>query len=141
MLSEDFPVPNINGSILTITQIIKFVMSSAAEAELAGLFICAKAMVPLHHSLIEMGWPQPNTPIKCNKFTAVDVVNKTIIPHKTKLMDMQFHWLRCRKSQCQFRYFWAPGTAHLGNYSTNNHPPLYHIAHRPTHAGWQRNIL
>jgi hypothetical protein len=40
-------------------QIIKFVASSAAEAELAGLYICAKEMVPLRDSLVEMGWPQP----------------------------------------------------------------------------------
>ena len=34
MLSEDIPVPTFNGPILTILQIIKFVASSAAEAEL-----------------------------------------------------------------------------------------------------------
>ena len=42
MLSEDIPVPKYNGSVLTIAQIIKFVMFSAAEAELEGLYICAK---------------------------------------------------------------------------------------------------
>ena len=41
MLSENTPVPSINGPVLTIAQIIKSVMSSAAEAELSGLFICA----------------------------------------------------------------------------------------------------
>ena len=121
MLSEDVPVPNINGPILTIAQIIKFVMSSAAEAELAGLFICAKAMVPLRQSLIKMGWPEGKTPIQCDNSTAFGVAKKTIIPRKTKSMDMQFHWLRCRKSQCQSRCFWAPGTANLGDYSTKNH--------------------
>ena len=42
MLSEDVPVPKYNGPVLTIAQIINFVMSSAAEAELAGLYIYAK---------------------------------------------------------------------------------------------------
>ena len=42
MLSEDVPVPRYNGPVLIIAQIIKCVMSSAAESELAGLFICAK---------------------------------------------------------------------------------------------------
>ena len=36
-LSENVPEPKWNGPILTITQIIKFVMSSAAEAELGAL--------------------------------------------------------------------------------------------------------
>ncbi len=55
MLSDNNPVPSFNGPILTLTQIIKFVASSAAEAELAGLYICAKEMVPLCNSLEEMG--------------------------------------------------------------------------------------
>ena len=52
ILSENTPVPSINGPVLTIDQIIKNVMSSAAEAELLGLFICAKAMVPLWNTLL-----------------------------------------------------------------------------------------
>ena len=52
MLSENTPVPSINVPVLTIAQIIKNVMSSAAEAELSGLFICAKAMVPLWNTLM-----------------------------------------------------------------------------------------
>ena len=42
MLSEDVPLPTYNGPILTIAQIIRNFMSSAAESKLAGLFICAK---------------------------------------------------------------------------------------------------
>ena len=63
MLSEDVPVPTYNGLILTIAQIIRNVMSSAAEAELVGLFICTKEMVPIPQSLNEMGWSQPKSPI------------------------------------------------------------------------------
>ena len=47
MLSKDVPVPKYNGPVLIIAQIIKCVMYSAAEAELAGLYICAKEMAPL----------------------------------------------------------------------------------------------
>ena len=41
-LSRDDPVPPDNGAILSIAQIIKAVMSSAAEAELGALYICAR---------------------------------------------------------------------------------------------------
>ena len=63
-LSENEPKPKLNGPILTIAQIIKTVMASAAEAEMAALFITAKNIIPLRHTLIEMGWPQPQTPIQ-----------------------------------------------------------------------------
>ena len=39
-----FTPPN-NGAILNVAQIIKNVMSSAAEAELGALFICAREAV------------------------------------------------------------------------------------------------
>ena len=135
MLSEDVPVPSHNGPVVTIDQIIKNVMSPAAEAELAGLFTIAKKMILLRQSLTEMGWPQPKTPIQCDNAIAVSVANKTIIPRKTKSIDMNFHWLRCRESQRQFRFFWAAGKLNLGDYSTKKHPPMYHLAHRHTHAG------
>jgi hypothetical protein len=41
-LSENDPFPRFNGAVLSITQIIKFVMASAAEAELAALFVMAQ---------------------------------------------------------------------------------------------------
>ena len=128
-------MPAHNGPVLTIAQIIKNVMSSAAETELAGLFTITKEMIPLRQALTEMGWPHPRTPIQCDNSTAVGVANETIIPRKTKSMDMNFHWLRCRESQRQFRFFWAAGKLNLGDYPTKKHPPMYHLAHRHTHAG------
>ena len=134
-LSEDTPTPAFNGPVLTIAEIIKFVMSSAAEAELAALFIAAKKMVPLRQTLIEMGWPQTKSPLQTDNSTAVGVTNKTIVPKQTKSMDMRFYWLRCRNAQGQFRFYWAPGNFNWADYSTKHHPPLYHESHRPTHAG------
>ena len=134
-LSEDDPSPRFNGPVLTIASIIKFVMSSAAESELGALFITAKEMIPMRQSLIEMGWPQPPSPIQTDNSTAVGVVNNTIVPRRIKSMDMRYHWLRCRESQGQFRFYWAPGLSNWADYSTKHHPPMYHEAHRDTHAG------
>ena len=129
------PVPYLNGPVLTISQIIKNVISSAAEAELSGLFICAKAMIPLRNTLIEMGWPQSSSNVQCNNSTATGVTNKTMVNKMLKSMDMRFWWFRCRYSQEHFRYYWAPGNQNLADYSTKHHPPLYHLTHRPTHTG------
>ena len=46
MISDNTTSPSIDRPVLTISQIIKNVMYSAAEAKLSGLFICAKAVVP-----------------------------------------------------------------------------------------------
>ena len=135
MISENTPVPSLNGPVLTIAQIIRNVMSSAAEAELSDLFICAKAMIPLRNTLIEMGWPHPPSPVQCDKSTVTGVTNKTMVTKILKSMEMHLWWLRCRYYQEHFRYYWAPGNQTLADYSTKHHPPLYHLSHRQTHTG------
>ena len=70
-------------------------MSSAAEAELAALFVTAKDMVTLIQTLVEIKWPQRQSPIQTNNSASVGVTNNTIVPKRTKSMDMIFHWLCC----------------------------------------------
>eukprot|EP00804_Cyclotella_cryptica_P028355 CCRYP_016413-RA/>CCRYP_016413-RA protein AED:0.25 eAED:0.25 QI:0/0/0/1/1/1/3/0/885 len=53
-LSEDDPSPRNNGAILTLAQIIKPVMSSAAEAELGALYINARKQY--HNDTFSMNW-------------------------------------------------------------------------------------
>jgi hypothetical protein len=92
-LSEDDPIPHFNGAVLTIATIIKFGMALAAEAELAALFIAAREMVPHRQTLIDMGWPQPRSPVQTDNSTAIGVTNKTIVPKRAKMMDMRLWWL------------------------------------------------
>ena len=74
-------------------------MTSAAEAELRGLYINAWEEVHIRNILSEMGYPQPRTPIQTDNYTADGVVNNKILPKATKAMDIRFHWLRCRQAQ------------------------------------------
>ena len=64
-------------------------MASAAEAEMASLYITAKKMVPLRNTLIKIGWPQSQTPIQTDNSTAVGLTNKTIVNKATKSADMK----------------------------------------------------
>jgi hypothetical protein len=73
-------IPFNNGAVLNISQIIKLVMSLAAEAELGALFINAKTSVPMSKTLKELGHPQPPTPMQTNNSTAYGVLNNKITP-------------------------------------------------------------
>jgi hypothetical protein len=126
-LSNDEQFPPNNGAILTQASIIKTVMSSAAEAELGALFLNAKEAVYLRQILIEMGHPQPRTPIQTDNTTAEGVINNKIQPKRTKAMDMRFHWLRDREAQGQFKIYWRPGGTNLADYFTKHHPPAHHV--------------
>jgi hypothetical protein len=96
-MSTNAQVPPNNGAVLNVAQIIKAVMSSAAEAELGALFINAKTAVPMQKALEELGHPQPQTPIQTDNSTAHGLINNKIQPKATKAMDMRFYWLRPRK--------------------------------------------
>ena len=134
-LAEDEPIPKWNGPVLTIAQIMKFFVASASESELGAIFITAQAMVSQLNTLEEMGWKQPRSPIQTDNSAAVGVVNNTIVPIKLKTMDRRLYWLRCRNSQGQFRYYWAPGLLNWGDYSTKRHPPIYHESKRTEFFG------
>ena len=131
-MSSDVPIlPDGNGTVLTVAQIIKSVMSSAAEAELAALYINAREAVYIRQILTEMGHPQPRTPIQTDNSTASGIVNHTILPKATKAMDMRFHWLRCRAAQDMFCFFWQPGPNNHGDYPSKHHVGTHHKNLRP----------
>ena len=88
-LSENDPKPKLNRPVLTIAQIIKTLMASVAKAEMASLYITAKNVIPLRNILIEMVWPQPQSPIQTYKITAVGFTNKTIFNKDTKSADIK----------------------------------------------------
>ena len=67
MLSEDVLIPLHNGPVLTITQIIKNVMSSASEAELAGLVTIAKKWS--HCNKLSSKWYGHNSKLPSNATT------------------------------------------------------------------------
>ena len=125
-LSSDATVPHNNGAVLNIAHIIKHVMTSATEAELAALYITAREAVYLRIILEEMGHKQPPTPLQTDNAMAEAVSNGKIQPKRTKAMDMRFHWLRDRECQRQFRIYWRPGKLNYADYWTKHHAALHH---------------
>jgi hypothetical protein len=116
-----------NGAIYNEASIIKAVMSSAAEAEIASLYTNARKGVEERNVLEEMGHPQPPTPVQTDNSTADGIINSRVQPKRTKAMDMRFHWLQDRGvNQKQFRFYWRPGSMQRGDYWTKHHPPSHH---------------
>ncbi len=122
--NEDIPINN--GVVLNISQIIRAVMSLAAEAKLGALFIKAKTAVSLQRTIKEMGHLQTCTPIKTDYSTAHALLTNKIMPKALKTMSMRFHWMRCCKAQDQYCFYWRPGTQNLADYWTKHHPASHH---------------
>ena len=125
-LSSNSDIPGNNGAILNIAHIIRHVMSSATEAELAALYIMAREAVYIRIILEELGHKQPKTPLQTDNAMANAVVNGIVQPKRTKAMDMRFYWLRDREAQEQFRIHWRPGKSNYADYWTKHHPAKHH---------------
>ena len=115
-----------NGAVLNIAHIIKHVMTSVTEAELASLYITTQEAVYLRVILEKMGHKQPPTPLQMDNAMAEAVSNGKVQPKRTKSMDMHFHLLRDRECQKQFCICWQSGKLNFANYWTKHHVAQHH---------------
>jgi hypothetical protein len=127
----DNPKQIINGAVYALAKLIKTVMSSATKAEVAGLFMNAKELLPIRTTLDELGHSQPATPMRTDNSTVYGIAKKTVKQRRSKAIDMRFYWLQDRVKQGQFHIYWAPGSVNLGDYHTKHHSPAHHKRVRP----------
>ena len=126
--------PPRNGPLLVECKTIKHVVTSAAEAETSALFHNAKTAIPIRRILIQLGHPQPPTPIKVDNSTAAGFVNKNITQKRSKSWDMRFHWLRDKETLKNIRVYWDAGSNNDADYFTKTHTT-------PTHRSLCSNFI
>jgi len=80
-----------NTPVFVQAKVIKNVMASAAEAEVAALYLNAQEAPPIRQCLVEMGHPQLATKMNTDNQTATGIVNGTIKQRRSKAIDMQFY--------------------------------------------------
>jgi len=131
--TETDPAPPDNGPIHVLCQIMRQVVSSAAEAKLGALFLNAQNLCPIRTALAELGHPQPATPLQMDNNTASGIINDTVKQKCSKAVDMHFYWLCDRKRQGQFHIFWRPGATNRADYFSKHHPASHHQAVCPTY--------
>jgi hypothetical protein len=120
-----------NAPIHVLAKVIKTVMGSAAEAEVAALHMNAQEAIPIRHCLEELGHPQPPTRLRTDNSTAKGFINGTIKQKRSRTFDRQYWWLKDREAQLQFHTVWAPGCYNLADYHTKHHLPGHHKRVRP----------
>jgi hypothetical protein len=86
--SADSPPLPYDGAINTISAIMANVMASTTEAEFGALLHNTRNDVPLRTALIEIGHPQPATPIQTDNACAAGISNETVKQRRSKAIDM-----------------------------------------------------
>jgi hypothetical protein len=118
-LSDEYshtnPTPPLNGAIHVTSKIMKNVLASVAEAEVATCFHNAQDACPMRHTLETLGHPQPPTPIQTDNSTAEGILNTSIKQKRSQAIDMRYYWLQDRIQQKQFQVHWKPGSTNYAD--------------------------
>eukprot|EP00804_Cyclotella_cryptica_P015310 CCRYP_005417-RA/>CCRYP_005417-RA protein AED:0.07 eAED:0.07 QI:0/-1/0/1/-1/1/1/0/1190 len=128
--SDATPI-TLNGAIYVFCGILKFVVASAAEAELGALFLNCKEGTILRLVLQELGHPQPPTPTHCDNETATGIANNTVKKQRSRSMEMRFFWIADQVTRRNFQVRWHPGQENLADYFTKHFDARHHISVRP----------
>ena len=70
--------PNVNAAILVECKTLRHGVASSAEAETSGIFHNTQRAVPIRYMLIQLGHPQPPTPVKTDNETSNNFIYNNI---------------------------------------------------------------
>jgi hypothetical protein len=127
----------VNGVVDVINTMIPTVVSSAAEAELAGLFLNGQLGAASLTTLRDLGYPQSSTPIITDNTTAKGIADQSVRLKCSKAIDMRYFWIRDRVKQQQYSIHWAPGPANQADYFTKTHPIKTYLDKRSVYLNSQ----
>jgi hypothetical protein len=127
MAQDDKPI-RLNGAFHVSTTILRFVIASAAEAELGALYHNCQTGNIFQLTLTDMGHLQPKTPVHCDNATAVGIVNNTIKRQRLQSMEMRFFWIGDKVAQEMYAIKWHPGQENLADYQSKHHIGSHHTA-------------
>eukprot|EP00957_Ditylum_brightwellii_P160652 12230501-Ditylum_brightwellii.AAC.1 len=99
-----------NGAILTLSTIIRYNVASASDAKSAALFYNALKAVPPCFTLEEIGHPQLPTLLITDNNTAHRLTTDVMMPKRSKMAGICFHWLKCYKTKKQYNIKWKQGS-------------------------------
>ena len=127
-----------NHPVLIECRCLRHVVTSAAEAETAGVFHNAQTTLLLRRILTALRHPQSPTPLKTDNATAANFIHNNIHLRKSKTWDMRYYWLRDQQTKKIIKVYWKRGTddndPNLADYHTKHHSTIHHKGVRPLYV-------
>ena len=82
-------------------------------------------------TLMEMGHPQPSTPIHIDNSTCVEIVNGAIKRERSRARENRYFWLLDQEAHKYFQFCHHPGAENMGDYPSKTHTGPIHEHVRP----------
>ena len=79
-----------------MSTVMRQVLLSATEEEVGAPFYGCQDAVPLCNTLADLGHVQGATLIITDNECCKGILNNTVKQRRSKAMDMQFYWVKCR---------------------------------------------
>jgi hypothetical protein len=117
---------NVNAAFDIISTKLNRVTGSTSESETGGMYVNATAACPHRTTLLELGHPQPATPIVYDNEVSGDFALGKAKQKKSKAFATRYYWLKDRLRIGDFRLVWKPGKHNLADYFTKAHP-THHV--------------
>ena len=127
LLKDGDPI-KLNGAFHTLCSILRFVVASAAKAELGALFLNCEEVMIFKATLEDLGHPQPKIPAHCDNATALGIENNTIKRQRSRAMEMRYFWTCEKDAQNLNSFKWHSSMENLADYQSKHH---HHTAVRP----------
>jgi hypothetical protein len=121
----------LNGKFHVSLTIMRFVVASAAEAELGALYDNCQTGMIFRLTLNKMGHPQPKTPVHCDNATAVGIANNSMKQQCSRSKEMRFFWVGDMSAQGMYDITWHPRVENLADYQSKHHLGSHHVNVRP----------
>ena len=121
----------LNGAFHVSTTILRFIVASAAKAELGALYHNCQTGIIFRLTLSDMDHPQPQTPVHCDNATAVGTTNNTIKRQRLQWTEMRFFWVGDKIAQQMYLLKWHPGQGNLVDYKSKLHIGVHYRAVQP----------
>ena len=98
-------IPKLNVSMHIEYKTLKHVVSSAAKAEVGGIFHNSQVAILIRTILHALNHPQSPTPVKTYNTTSKRFIYYNIHQKRSKSWDIRYYWLRDRQTQHQFCFY------------------------------------
>ena len=116
-----------NGAILVECKALRWVVTSAAEAETHGVYHNTIIAINICTILNAMEHPQPSTPIQTDNSTTEGFVNKTMTLKKFKIIGYALKFSSRQRNPKVKKLYWGKGKNNNANYFTKVvFPIIYH---------------
>jgi hypothetical protein len=125
MPKNDKPI-QLNGAFYVNTTILRFVVASAAKAELGALFHNCQDGIIFRQTPEDLGHTQPQTLVHCNNATAIGIANNTVKRQQSRLMELRFFWVGNKEAQKIYGISWHPGQENLVDHQSKHHTEAHH---------------